>query len=261
MSALEAPPHPFIHALSEPPGRPCAVCGHVYEGALIVGDERIESRRFVEFRVQEGEPVVAPATLIGERHEPGRTVRMHRDPATGAAQAVTVEEHMVLCSDCIVAAVQQLGHSLGSVVEIERDELARELAESERELRRRSGRAPGSGGTGLSGRFGRFELLDEVGRGATAMLEKDPNRHVWGLGRHHVGSNFFWYLKDPAGNFSEYYSDMDCIVDDALWSPQVWEGARGLFNWGPPPPASMLAPEDLAGYMLGAHSATGGGLR
>lgn len=96
--------------------------------------------------------------------------------------------------------------------------------------------------------------IDEVGRGATAMLEKDPDRHVWGLGRHHIGSNFFWYLRDPAGNFSEYYSDLDCIVDDALWKPQVWDGAYGLYNWGPPPPPSFLAPQDLAGLMTGAHS-------
>lgn len=95
--------------------------------------------------------------------------------------------------------------------------------------------------------------VDEVGRGATAMLEIDPNRHVWGLGRHHVGSNFFWYLRDPAGNFSEYYSDLDCIVDDELWTPRTWEGARGLYNWGQPPPPSFLAPEDLAGLMTGVH--------
>jgi catechol 2,3-dioxygenase-like lactoylglutathione lyase family enzyme len=95
--------------------------------------------------------------------------------------------------------------------------------------------------------------VDEVGRGATEMLEKDPGRHVWGLGRHHIGSNFFWYLKDPAGNFSEYYADLDCIVDDALWKPQVWEGHRGLYNWGPPPPPSFLAPDDLAELMTGAH--------
>ena len=97
--------------------------------------------------------------------------------------------------------------------------------------------------------------IDEVGRGASAMLEDHPERHVWGLGRHHAGSNFFWYLKDPAGNFSEYYSDMDCIVDDALWSPEVHEGARGLFSWGPQPPPSFLAPDDLAALMTGAHSA------
>jgi catechol 2,3-dioxygenase-like lactoylglutathione lyase family enzyme len=96
--------------------------------------------------------------------------------------------------------------------------------------------------------------VDEVGRGASAMLAADPGRHVWGLGRHYVGSNFFWYLRDPAGNFSEYYSDLDCIVDDALWQPGVWEGARGLYSWGPPPPPSFLAPEDLAALMTGAHS-------
>ncbi len=97
--------------------------------------------------------------------------------------------------------------------------------------------------------------VDDVGRGACAMLEGRPERHVWGLGRHYAGSNFFWYLKDPAGNFSEYYSDMDCIIDDQLWTPEDLEGARGLFAWGPPPPPSFLQPEDLAAMMTGAHSA------
>ncbi len=97
------------------------------------------------------------------------------------------------------------------------------------------------------------EDVDEIGRGATAMLAKDPGRHVWGLGKHFVGSNYFWYLKDPAGNFSEYYSDIDCIVDDQLWTPGVWEGDAGLYKWGPKPPPSFLAPDDLAGLMAGAH--------
>jgi catechol 2,3-dioxygenase-like lactoylglutathione lyase family enzyme len=95
--------------------------------------------------------------------------------------------------------------------------------------------------------------VDDVGRGAHAMLQADPDRHVWGLGRHHAGSNFFWYLKDPAGNFSEYYADMDCIPEDAAWTPEDFEGAQGLFSWGPPPPPSFLQPEDLAALMTGAH--------
>ena len=98
--------------------------------------------------------------------------------------------------------------------------------------------------------------IDDVGRGAYAMLDGRPERHVWGLGRHFAGSNFFWYLKDPAGNFSEYYSDMDCIVDDQLWTPEDLEGARGLFAWGPPPPPSFLHPEDLAALMTGSHAST-----
>jgi catechol 2,3-dioxygenase-like lactoylglutathione lyase family enzyme len=96
--------------------------------------------------------------------------------------------------------------------------------------------------------------IDDVGRGAFAMLEADPERHVWGLGRHHAGSNFFWYLKDPAGNFSEYFADMDCIPEDEIWEPEVFEGAQGLYNWGPPPPPSFLKPEDLAALMTGVHS-------
>jgi catechol 2,3-dioxygenase-like lactoylglutathione lyase family enzyme len=96
--------------------------------------------------------------------------------------------------------------------------------------------------------------IDDIGRGAIAMLDDHPERHVWGLGRHYAGSNFFWYLKDPAGNFSEYYSDMDCIVDDQLWTPEDLEGARGLFAWGPPPPPSFLRPEDLAELMTSSHT-------
>ncbi|HEY8172970.1 MAG TPA: VOC family protein [Dehalococcoidia bacterium] len=99
------------------------------------------------------------------------------------------------------------------------------------------------------------EDVDEIGLGAHALLSKDPSRHVWGFGRHHVGSNFFWYFRDPAGNFCEYYSDLDVIVDDQLWKPQVWEGMHSLYSWGPPPPASFIRPDDLAELMAGLHPA------
>jgi len=88
--------------------------------------------------------------------------------------------------------------------------------------------------------------VDEIGRGASAMLADHPERHVWGLGRHHAGSNFFWYLRDPAGNYSEYYADLDYIPEDAPWAPESHEGHLGLYNWGPPPPPSFLHPDDLA---------------
>ncbi len=97
--------------------------------------------------------------------------------------------------------------------------------------------------------------VDEVGRGAMSMLEDHPERHVWGLGRHYAGSNFFWYLKDPAGNFAEYFSDMDVVPEDFAWTPEVLDGARGFFNWGPQPPPSFLEPEDLAALMTANHGA------
>ena len=96
--------------------------------------------------------------------------------------------------------------------------------------------------------------IDEIGRGAHALLAEHPERHVWGLGRHHAGSNFFYYFRDPSGTFSEYYSDVDCVPEDQIWTPETFEGARGLFSWGPPPPPSFLHPDDHADLMAGSHS-------
>jgi catechol 2,3-dioxygenase-like lactoylglutathione lyase family enzyme len=86
--------------------------------------------------------------------------------------------------------------------------------------------------------------VDEIGRGASRLLREHPERHVWGLGRHAIGSNFFWYLRDPAGNFVEYYSDLDVIVDEEVWKVRA-SSADGLAAWGPPVPRSFLMPEDL----------------
>jgi catechol 2,3-dioxygenase-like lactoylglutathione lyase family enzyme len=103
-----------------------------------------------------------------------------------------------------------------------------------------------------------MEDVDQIGLGAQHLLKKDPARHVWGFGRHHIGSNFFWYFRDPAGNFAEYYADMDCIVDDQLWDPGVFEpGQRALYSWGPPPPPSFIRPDDLTELMAGLHTAKG----
>ncbi len=51
-----------------------------------------------------------------------------------------------------------------------------------------------------------------------------------------------------------YDPDMDCIPEDEIWRPEVFEGAQGLFNWGPPPPPSFLAPDHLGALMTGQHS-------
>lgn len=94
--------------------------------------------------------------------------------------------------------------------------------------------------------------VDEIGRGAEALLAEHPERHTWGLGRHWVGANYFYYFRDPAGNLSEYYSDMDQITEDELWNPGVFDLQDGNF-WGPPLPPSMIEPEDLAELMAGLH--------
>lgn len=91
--------------------------------------------------------------------------------------------------------------------------------------------------------------IDHVGHTATGLLRADPARHVWGLGRHFAGSNFYWYLRDPAGAFIELYSDLDLIVDDDAWERE----GRTEFTfdhvanaWGPDLPLEFIEPSDLA---------------
>jgi catechol 2,3-dioxygenase-like lactoylglutathione lyase family enzyme len=97
--------------------------------------------------------------------------------------------------------------------------------------------------------------VDAVGRAAAEMVAADPTRHVWGLGRHGIGSNYFWYLRDPAGNFAEYSSDLDVIADDESWRVAASTGAHPLAAWGPPVPPAFLAPEDIVALARGGSGA------
>ena len=91
--------------------------------------------------------------------------------------------------------------------------------------------------------------VDHVGHTATRLLNADAERQAWGFGRHFVGSNYFWYLRDPSGSFIEFYSDMDVIDDAAEWAARGG-GTFGLEHignaWGPRMPAEFVAPGDLA---------------
>jgi catechol-2,3-dioxygenase len=91
--------------------------------------------------------------------------------------------------------------------------------------------------------------LDHVGHTATALYRSDPSRHAWGMGRHFAGSNFYWYLRDPAGSFLELYSDLDRINDDEAWeqrgrTPMSLEHTVNV--WGPNLPTEFVVPGDLA---------------
>lgn len=91
--------------------------------------------------------------------------------------------------------------------------------------------------------------LDHVGHTATALYRRDPSRHAWGMGRHFAGSNFYWYLRDPAGSFLELYSDLDRITDDEAWeqrgrTPMSLE--HTVNAWGPNLPTEFVVPDDLA---------------
>lgn len=96
-----------------------------------------------------------------------------------------------------------------------------------------------------------FEVdsVDEVVRGGSAMVQGDPDRQLWGVGRHAIGSNWFWYLREPGGTFVEYTADIDRISRQDLYRPKQWHGHEFLYSFGPQPPKEFLEPADLAELM------------
>lgn len=77
--------------------------------------------------------------------------------------------------------------------------------------------------------------VHEVGLGAMQMA--DQGFHAgWGLGRHVLGSNYFHYVRDPWGSYSEYSAAMDYIPCDLDWTARRHKPENGFFLWGPEPP-------------------------
>jgi hypothetical protein len=66
------------------------------------------------------------------------------------------------------------------------------------------------------------------------------------LGRHVIGSNFFYYIRDPWGSFVEYYYDLDCIPEDCAWEPVDFPPEDALYIWGPPLPEDFAENKELS---------------
>jgi catechol 2,3-dioxygenase-like lactoylglutathione lyase family enzyme len=87
---------------------------------------------------------------------------------------------------------------------------------------------------------GSFQVgsVDEIAMGAVRMIDRgwQPG---WGLGRHVIGSNYFYYIRDPWGSLAEYYFDLDYIPEDCAWEPRDFPAQDSLYIWGPPVPADF----------------------
>jgi len=94
--------------------------------------------------------------------------------------------------------------------------------------------------------------IDAIGKAGQSVLAERADANVVGVGRHHLGSNIFWYLTDPSGTMFEFFSDIDQIVDDEAWErdhcKRDWMGSDGptpVSVWGPQEPETFLNPADL----------------
>lgn len=79
------------------------------------------------------------------------------------------------------------------------------------------------------------------GIGLAAQQMADAGYHEgWGLGRHVIGSNYFHYMKDPWGSWSEYSADIDFIGRDHDWEARDHPEEDGIYVWGPEIPADFV---------------------
>ena len=99
--------------------------------------------------------------------------------------------------------------------------------------------------------------VDEIGYGGAQMVRHHPERHAWGLGRHAASANYFWYLKDPAGAFAEYYySEMDELADTpTFWDPVPGADELPTAVWSSPPVEVALIPEAMIPDQLAEQGA------
>ena len=75
--------------------------------------------------------------------------------------------------------------------------------------------------------------LDEVGRGSEQMRVAGF-ADGWGVGRHVLGSNYFYYVRDPWKSWAEYSFDIDHIPADLEWPAADHPGEDSIYVWGPP---------------------------
>ena len=102
--------------------------------------------------------------------------------------------------------------------------------------------------------------FDAVGAAATTYLRShEDDRHIAGMGRHMIGGNVFWYMKDPAGNFFEFFADMDRIVDDEAWEIRTDWSMDDIWSvWGDKDvPEIFFKPHDMKEVIAGWNKAHG----
>ena len=81
--------------------------------------------------------------------------------------------------------------------------------------------------------------FDDVGQGAELMKAKGYG-HGWGVGRHVLGSNYFYYVQDPWGSWAEYSYDIDFVPADVDWPAADHPPEDSFYIWGPTVPDDFI---------------------
>ena len=77
--------------------------------------------------------------------------------------------------------------------------------------------------------------VDEIGLGMEQTLAAGFTEG-WGVGRHVVGSNYFYYARDPWGSFAEFACGIDFIDAATDWPAADYPPEDSFYLWGPAVP-------------------------
>lgn len=81
--------------------------------------------------------------------------------------------------------------------------------------------------------------INEVGLGAKRMFDQGW-KQGWGFGRHVLGSNYFYYVRDPWGSWCEYSCDIDYVPAGVEWVAGNHPPEDSLYLWGPDVPEEFV---------------------
>lgn len=87
--------------------------------------------------------------------------------------------------------------------------------------------------------------IQDIGLGAMHMADSGYAKG-WGLGRHVLGSNYFHYVRDPWGSYSEYSCDIDYIPAEMDWQGESHAIENSFYLWGPEPPEDFAFNHEAA---------------
>lgn len=94
--------------------------------------------------------------------------------------------------------------------------------------------------------------INDVGWGAERMKALGYDRG-WGVGRHYLGSNYFYYVRDPWGSYAEYSFDIDYIGAEQDWPAAYHDLADSLHVWGPDVPPDFITNFEPQDRVCAAH--------
>jgi catechol 2,3-dioxygenase-like lactoylglutathione lyase family enzyme len=81
--------------------------------------------------------------------------------------------------------------------------------------------------------------FQEVGLGSAQMF-RAGYKQGWGVGRHVLGGNYFYYARDPWGSYCEYSADIDYIPADCEWPSAQHAPEDSFYLWGPDVPPELV---------------------